>query len=252
MAAALVASLAPAGGAWGAATEPVLVFAAASTRDAMTEAIGKSRDAARIRVSFAASSTLARQIVSGAPADLFLSANRRWMDYLERSGLIVAETRFDLLRNRLVLIAPIASGLHIRIGTGFPLVTALGDGWLAIADPGHVPAGIYARQALTRLGVWQTVRRRTARAGDVRAALALVERGEAAAGIVYGSDARASRHVRVIDVFPTASHDAIAYPVALVAGRGSGTARRFLAFLKSAAAARIFARHGFTAAERRQ
>ncbi len=255
---AVLAMLAIAGDALGAAPGAVLVFAAASTADAMTRAGAAHRAASGggggpIRFSFAASSTLARQIENGAPAGLFVSANRNWMDYLSRRGLIVTGSRVDLLHNRLVLIAPLSSPLGIRIGPGFPLAAALGDGRLAIADPAHVPAGIYARQALTRLGIWRDVRLRTARAGDVRAALALVERGEAVAGIVYASDAMASRNVRTLDVFPRDSHDAIAYPAALVKANDSIAARRFLNFLKSAPAQAIFARHGFEArGERRR
>ena len=225
----------------------VLLFAAASTASAVSEVIalyaaGKGE---RVRASFASSGTLARQIALGAPANVFLSANRRWMDYLDRRRLIVSGSRLDLFGNRLVLIAPKASAIVLAIGPGFALLRALGDGRLAVADPAHVPAGLYARQALTALGVWDAIAPRTARAGDVRGALALVARGEVPAGIVYATDLRVSRRVRLIGTFPPSSHTPITYPAALVAGQDTRAAHRFYVFLMSGAALRVFARHGF-------
>lgn len=245
--AALVAALASA--AVPMAHAEVLLFAAASTGDAVGEVIalyaaGKGE---RVRASFASSGTLARQIALGAPANVFLSANTRWMDYLAKRRLIVSGSRLDLFGNRLVLIAPEASEIELAIGPGFPLLRALGDGRLAVADPAHVPAGIYARQALTALGVWDAIAPRTARAGDVRGALALVARGEAPAGIVYATDLRVSRRVRLIGTFPPSSHAPITYPAALVAGHDTQAAHRFYVFLMSDAALRVFARHGFAA-----
>ncbi len=229
-------------------TGDVLIFAAASTAEAINAVniLYAELYGARARAVFAASSALARQIANGAPADVFLSANRKWMDWLAAKGDIVAASRRDLFGNRLVLVAPRGSDLRIRIERGFPLGRLLGAGRLALADPRHVPAGIYAKQALTALGAWQKVGRRAARARDVRGALALVERGEAPAGIVYATDARISTRVRIIGTFPAATHAPIVYNAALVRGRDHGAARKFFAFLSSPPARATFARHGFT------
>ncbi len=241
-AAALLAAVHPASGA------TVTVFAAASTAGAVAEVAALFEDLGwgRAVASFAASSTLARQIANGAPADIYISASPEWMDYLAGEAAIEAASRRDLLANRLVLIAPADSDLALDIGPAFPLPEKLGDGWLAMGDPDHVPAGIYAKAALTRLGVWPGVARRVARTQDVRAALALVERGEAAAGLVYATDAAISDRVRVVAAFPASSHPPITYPTAIVAGRGRPEVRRFFDFLASPEAAAVFARHGFT------
>lgn len=241
--AAVLAAAAPAAARAG----DILIFAAASTLDAVGEvgALYSARGGARVRTVFAASSVLARQIASGAPANVFLSANRRWMDWLVAQGKIVAGSRRDLLGNRLVLVVPRARPGRIVIGPGFKLVEFLGDGRLALADPDHVPAGIYARQALENLGVWDAVGRRAARTGDVRGALALVGRGEVPAAIVYATDARISEKVRIAGSFPPSSHAPIAYAAALVAGRDSRQAQAFFAFLVSPPAGAVFARHGF-------
>ncbi|TLZ14712.1 MAG: molybdate ABC transporter substrate-binding protein, partial [Gammaproteobacteria bacterium] len=195
-----------------AATEParreLLVFAAASLSDALEE-VGRAFTAAtgvRVAASYAASSVLAKQIEAGAPADAFFSADVAWVDYLEKRGLIQPSSRRDVLRNTLVLIAPADSTLRLRIAPGFDLAGALKGGRLAIADPDSVPAGEYARAALTRLGVWSRVSDRAVRGENVRAALAYVARGEAPLGIVYRTDAQAERRVRVVDVFPEDSH----------------------------------------------
>lgn len=226
----------------------VLVFAAASTAgslDAVADAFAR-RGHARPRLSFAASSALARQIDAGAPADIFLSADEEWMDFLARRSVIVAESRRDLLGNRLVLVAPADTTWRLSIAAGFDLAGALGgDGRLAMGDPDHVPAGIYGRAALVRLGAWDGVAARAVRAADVRAALVMVERGEAAAGVVYATDARLARRVRIVDTFPADSHPPIAYPMAIVAGRDRPEARAFAAFLRSPEAAAIFERAGF-------
>lgn len=225
----------------------VLVFAAASTAEAVSavSALYERRGGATARTVFAASSALARQIANGAPADLFLSANRKWMDWLAARDRIVAASRRDLFGNRLVLVVPRNSDLKFRIRPGFPLAEGLGGGRLALADPDHVPAGIYARQALIRLGVWDAVGRRAARTRDVRGALALVERGEAPVGIVYATDAGISKKIRIAGRFPLSSHAPIAYTVALVKGRDSAAARAFHAFLISKPALAVFAGHGF-------
>lgn len=245
---AVAAMSSPAPAAQSPAAGGVLVFAAASTAEAVSAvgALYERRGGATARTVFAASSALARQIANGAPADLFLSANRKWMDWLAARDRIVAASRRDLFGNRLVLVVPQSSTLKFRIRPGFPLARKLGSGRLALADPDHVPAGIYARQALAWLGVWDAVGRRAARARDVRGALMLVERGEAAAGIVYATDARISRKIRVAGRIPPASHPPITYTAALVQGRDSEAARAFYTFLASRTALGIFARHGFT------
>ncbi len=234
----------------GLAGERVLVFAAASTVEALDASIARYRKTAAddIRISFAATSALARQIEHGAPAALFLAANVAWMDRLEGKGLIVKDSRKTLFGNRLVLIAPRDSKLSIQLAPKLDLGARIGTGnRLAVADPDHVPAGIYARAALEALGMWRAVSARLARTRDVRAALALVARGEAAAGIVYGTDALASRKVRVLDLFPRASHPPIRYPLAIVAGQDRPAVRALWRFLLSPEAATIHARHGFTA-----
>ena len=239
-------------GSAGPAAAAVLVFAAASTGTAIDDVVSRfaGRDDDPVRASFAGSSALAQQIANGAPADIYVSANRQWMDFLSREKAIVAASRVDLLSNRLALVVPAASPLALSIASDFPLVRALGDGRLALGDPDHVPAGMYARAALKSLGVWDAIAAKLAPTANVRAALALVERGEAAAGIVYATDARVTRRVRVIGLFPTDSHPAIVYPAAIVTGRERAPVRRFFEFLTSAEAATVFARHGFVAVAR--
>lgn len=227
----------------------VLVFAAASLKDALEATIAASPDAAAITASYASSSVLARQIEQGAPADVFISASREWMDYLAERDLIRADTRADLLGNGLVLVAPAASELALEIAPGFDLAGALGGGRLAMGDPDHVPAGIYGRAALEGLGVWQAVESQVARADNVRAALALVARGEAPLGIVYTSDAIADPGVRVVGSFPEDSHPPIVYPVAVLAGSERPAAVELVDFLKSPTAAPVFERFGFTLLE---
>jgi molybdate transport system substrate-binding protein len=225
----------------------ILVFAATSTTGAVDEIteIYASRGLGEVRAAFAGSSALARQIVAGAPADIYISANPEWMDYLAGEHAIVPESRVDLVTNELVLIAPADSRLSLRIGFGFPLAEGLDGGRLAIGDPDHVPAGIYAKAALIDLGVWPALIDRLALTADVRAALALVERGEAPAGIVYATDVAISSHVRVVGAFPVDSHSPISYPAAVVADRDRPEVRSFFAFLTSAEAAAVFARYGF-------
>lgn len=224
--------------------EPLTVFAAASLTEALG-AVGRAytrRTGQPVRFSFEASGAAARQIAAGARADLFVSADARWMDDLQKRELVRA--RRDLLGNRLALIAPAGSGVRLRIAPGFPLAAALGRGRLAIGEPLSVPAGTYARQALTRLGVWSAIAGRLAPAQDVRGALAYVARGEAPLGVVYASDAAAEPRVRVVGVFPAASHAPIVYPAAVLRGAGAG-APAFYRFLGGAEARAIFARHRF-------
>ncbi len=224
---------------------PVTVFAAASLTDALETALAdlERREGIACRVSFGASSTLARQILAGAPADLYLSANRLWMDELERAGRLEAGTRRDLLGNELVLVLPRDAAAAPVLAPGRDLGAQL-DGRLAVADPEHVPAGLYARQGLVSLGLWQGVRDRLAVAADVRGALAFVARGECPAGVVYATDAAVEDGVRVGAVFPVGSHDLIVYPGAVLAGAGPD-ARRVLDWLAGPAALAIFTRAGF-------
>ncbi len=225
----------------------LLVFGAASLSDALEEADRTFTAATHIpvRASYAASSTLAKQIDAGARADVFFSADRQWMDYLEQRSLLRSGTRRDVLGNALVLIAPADSAVQLKIVPGFALVAALGSGRLASADPDSVPAGLYARAALTQLGVWEAVAPRLARAENVRAALAYVARGETPLGIVYRTDAAAEKRVRVVDVFPEDTHPPIVYPAALTSV-AQPQAAQYLAFLEGHSAGEIFARYGFT------
>lgn len=225
----------------------VTVFAAASLQESLTEAGGLwSRGAGTpVRFSFGASSAIARQISQGAPADLFLSADLEWMDWLAQRRLIIEASRRDLLSNTLVLIAPARSKTTLTVRRGMPLARALGSGRLAVADTAAVPAGRYARAALTSLGVWPSVANRLLPAESVRNALAYVARGEAPLGIVYATDARAEPKVRVVGAFPAGSHPAIVYPAALVATSRHRGAASLLGFLQGPAASAVFRRHGF-------
>jgi molybdate transport system substrate-binding protein len=230
--------------------EQVTVFAAASTTPALTEAVERyeaspAAEGDTVRLVFAASSTLAKQIVEGAPADLFLSASPAWMDYLAERQAIEPSSRYDLLGNRLALIAPKDRPFDLAVKPGFPLAEALDGGRLAMGDPAHVPVGIYAKTALEQLGVWPVLAARTARAADARAVLALVARGEATAGVVYQSDVQAGAGIGLVGLFPLESHPPIVYPLAVVAGRGSPAVERVYRFLRAAEAQAVFQRHGF-------
>jgi len=233
------------------ATEPetITFFAAASTTDVVTEVcrlFGEQKLGTTVP-SFASSSTLAKQIDNGAPADIYISANQKWMDYLAKKGRIDPATRFDLLGNRIVLIAPLDSDLDtVQLVPGFDLAGLLKDGHLAMGDPDHVPAGLYGKAALESLGAWQGVEKHVAGAATVRAALALVERGEVPLGVVYATDAAISRKVKVVAIFPQESHPPITYPVAIVSGRQTAQVDRFISFMKSDQARAIFERAGFT------
>lgn len=226
----------------------VTVYAAASLTNVL-QAVGAEYTRASgvpVKFSFAASSVLARQIEVGAPADVFVSADREWMDYLEQRGAIAAATRANVLGNRLALIAPADSRVELAIAPHFALGRALGSGRLATGDPDTVPAGRYARAALTALGVWSAVEDRLVRADDVRAALAFVARGEAPLGIVYFTDARADRRVRIVGLFPEGTHPPIVYPVALTKSARPAAAG-LVAFLRSPAARAAYERAGFAA-----
>jgi molybdate transport system substrate-binding protein len=230
-----------------AAAAPPVVLAAASLQEALTEAADVWTRAGHERpvISFASSGALAKQIDAGAPADLFLSADEPWMDDVAGRKLIRPGTRVTLLTNRLVLIAPVTTRGRVAIRPGFPLARLLGTGRLAIGDPASVPAGKYGREALTKLGVWGSVEAKVAAADNVRSAMTLVERGEAPYGIVYATDALASKGVRVAGAFPPASHTPITYPIALLTASASAEAEPFRRFLLSAPAKAIFRRHGF-------
>ncbi|MDX9788075.1 MAG: molybdate ABC transporter substrate-binding protein [Desulfobacterales bacterium] len=231
-----------------AASESVMVFAAASTTNAVTEIGERFKSATKIAVvpSFASSSALAKQIENGAPAAVFISADNQWMDYLQEKKLIDPTTRSGLLSNRIVLVAPADSPLKMDMLPGLNLSGALGENRLAMGDPDHVPAGIYGKKALETLGVWESVKDRIARTNDVRSALVLVERGESPLGIVYATDAAITAKVRIAGIFPENTHPPIVYPVALVAGNKTAAAEAFLAFLKGREARAIFEKYGFS------
>lgn len=226
-----------------------LVLAAASLQEAMTEAanVWAASKHPRPVLSFAGSSSLARQILAGSPADLFISADEAWMDHVAAKGLLRPGMRTSFLSNRLVLISPRDRKTRLAVLPNFPLARALGNGRLAMADPDAVPAGRYGKAALTRLGVWPGVSRKVARAESVRAALALVERGAAPFGIVYATDARASRKVRVVGVFPPNTHAPITYPIATLKSATNRQTEAFRRFLLSREGKAIFVRHGFIA-----
>lgn len=236
-----------------AANEPVLVFAAASLTEVL-QALARQGGFTGVRFSFAATSTLARQIEQGAPAHVFISADTAWMDLLQKAGQLVAGSRRDLAGNRLALIEPARAGtaaslappetaeaVRLRIDTAM----AFQDARIATGDPAHVPVGRYAQAALQSLSRWDAVAPRLARADNVRAALVLVERGEVPLGITYRSDAQASTRVWIAALFPAGSHPPIRYPAALLRGAGPG-AQRFLDHLSSAQARPLWEAAGFT------
>jgi molybdate transport system substrate-binding protein len=229
------------------APKPITVFAAASLTDALKEvsdAYTKS-GGVPVRLSFAASSALARQIEAGAKADVFFSADTDWVDYLQQRSLLNPESRRDVLMNRLVLIAPSDTSVPLRIAPNFPIGAALGKSRLATGDPDSVPVGRYARNALSALGVWGDVADRVVRADNVRVALAYVARGEAKLGIVYETDALIEKKVKVVDVFPPSSHLPIVYPIAVTRG-ATPNANGYAAFVAGAEATAIFKKYGFT------
>jgi len=224
----------------------ITVFAAASLKEALSdvESAWAAQSGHHGALSFAASSTLARQIEAGSPADVFISADVDWMDYLDKRKLIDHRTRRDLLGNHLVLVEPASSRVSVAIGPNFNLLDSLHGGRLAVADPGSVPAGKYAKAALSSLGVWNAVADHIAPAENVRAALAYVARSDCPLGIVYTTDALAEPQVRIAGTFPDATHPPIVYPVAAVAG-GKPLGVQFIRFLEGSRAATIFRAHGF-------
>jgi molybdate transport system substrate-binding protein len=224
----------------------VTVFAAASLKNALDDIAAEYRreTGQRVSVSYAASSALARQIEQGAPAEVFVSADLDWMDYLEQRNLIKPETRRNLLGNRIVLVAPAETAKLVELKPG-ALAGTLGRGRLAMAAAASVPGGKYGKAALENLGLWKEVADRIAEAENVRAALTFVSRGEAPLGIVYETDARAEPKVAIVARFPETSHPPIVYPAALTVSARSEGSNRFLAVLRDPKSAAIFAREGF-------
>jgi molybdate transport system substrate-binding protein len=240
----LFAFAAPAG-----AKDRITVFAAASMKNALdhaNEAFGRD-----VSVSYAASSTLAKQIEAGAPADIFISADLDWMAYLSQRKLVKEETRTDWLSNRIVLVAAKGLAKPVEIGPDLDLASLLAGGRLAIGEPISVPAGKYAKAALEKLGLWSGVENNVASAESVRAALALVSRGEAPYGIVYQTDAAADPNVAVVATFPAESHPPIIYPIAILSESNSPDAATYLDYLTSEKAAPFFEREGFTMVKKR-
>ena len=227
--------------------DEVVVFAAASLKNAL-DAVAADYQAATgntVTISYGGSNALARQIIEGAPADIFISAAETWMDEVEKAGLVVEGTRADLLGNTLVLVAHGKDAAPVKIGPGFDLAGLLGDGKLSMAMVDSVPAGQYGKASLASLGVWDGVEASVAQSENVRAALVLVSTGEAPYGIVYASDAIADETVTVVGTFPKDSHKPIIYPAALLSGAADEADRTFLEALSADAADAKFAEQGF-------
>ena len=227
--------------------EPLVVFAAASLTDAIGEVSNEfTRETGiQIRPSFAASSALAKQIESGAPVGVFFSADQEWMDYLQERKLLAPGTRRDVLANKLVVVVPADSTVSsVKLDSGASLVAAVGKSRIATGDPDSVPVGKYAKAALTKLGAWDQLAPQLVRAENVRSALAFVARGEAPFGIVYLTDARIEKRVKLAGTFPADAHPPIRYPIAVTA-KGDANARRFVTFVSGRQAAAIFEKHGF-------
>ena len=233
-----------------AASAKVTVFAAASMTDALQQVAkdyAKQNPKNEVVFSFASSSTLAKQIEEGAPADIFVSASNKWMKYLSEKDLTVKETEKVLVGNDLVLIAPAKSAVNSLDIAKAEWINALKDSYLSVGDPAHVPAGQYAEEALTKLNLWDKVQDRLARAKDVRGALALVERAEAPYGIVYSTDAKISQQVKTVAVFPADSHKPVVYPVSILKDHDNTDSRDFLKYLESDAAKKVLVGYGFSA-----
>ena len=227
---------------------PVTIFAAASMKTALdaVAAAWKAETGKATSIVYASSASLARQIDYGAPADIFISADLTWMDYLDKAKLIRPGTRRNLLGNALVLIEPSNSSADLKIAPGFDLAGATGDSKVAVCAITSCPGGIYAKQALESLGVFAKVEPKLAQADNIRTALTLVSRGEAKFGIVYATDAKADPKVKVVGTFPESTHSPIVYPAALVATSKSPNAAAFLAYLSSQTASNILTEQGFS------
>jgi molybdate transport system substrate-binding protein len=227
----------------------LVIFAAASLKNALDEIATtwtKETGKPAPRISYAASPALAKQMEQGAPADLFISADTDWMDYVEKKELIKKDTRVNLLGNKIVLIAPKDSKGAVEIKPGFDLAKALAGGKLAVANVDAVPAGKYGKAALEKLGAWNGVKDNVAQAENVRAALLLVARGEAPLGIVYSTDAAAEPNVRIVGVFPAGSYPPVIYPAAVTKESKTADGKLFLDYLKSSKARPAFEKQGFT------
>ena len=224
-----------------------IVFAAASMKTALdaVAAAWKAQAGKIVSIAYASSATLAKQIEQGAPADIFISADLKWMDYLEKARLVRAGTRQNLLGNKLVLIEPGDTDVKLKIAKGFDLAGAVDDGKIAVCMIDLCPAGIYAKEALEYLGVFAGVEPKLAQVDNVRNALTLVSRGEAKFGIVYATDAKADPKVKVVGTFPGSSHSKIVYPAALIAASANPDAALFFAYMTSEAATKIFLEQGF-------
>lgn len=228
--------------------DEVVVFAAASLTNALTEVAEafSAKTGHTVKPSFAASSALAKQIEQGSPANVFASADLKWMDYLTKAKLINPDTRFNLLGNTLVLIAPLDSKQDkIALDAKTDIAALAGSGRIATGNPDSVPVGLYFKQAMQNAGQWPAVEGKVAGAASVRAALALVERGEVPFGVVYGTDAAVSKKVKVVGTFPGTLHDPITYPFGLVAGNETPVAKQFLEYVRSDYAKGVFAKYGF-------
>ena len=249
LAAAVVLGISPMTGAAQAQPKDLVIFAAASLKNALDEAAAawvKDTGKPAPKISYAASNALARQLEQGAPADLFLSADLDWMDYAASKNLIKPETRVSLLANRIALVAPSDSTAAVTLAPGVDLTAALGQGRLAMGNVDSVPAGKYGKAALEKLGGWDKVKDKVAQADNVRAALLLVSRGEAPLGIVYTTDAAADPKVRVVATFPEDSHPPIIYPVAVTKDATNPDAAGFLTYLRGAGPKAAFEKQGFT------
>lgn len=230
------------------AQEQITVFAAASLKNALDDTNAAFTKATGVKVvaSYEASSALAKQIEAGAPADIFISADLRWMDYAAGKKLIKPDTRLNLLGNKLVLIAPKDSKIdHVAIAKGFDIAKLAGDGRIAVADVKAVPAGLYAKAALEKLGSWAAAEPKLAQAENVRATLAFVARGETPIGIVYETDAKVEPKVKIIGTFPDDSYPPVTYPVAATAN-AKADALKYLQFLRGNGAKTIFEKYGFS------
>ncbi|MCE6074877.1 molybdate ABC transporter substrate-binding protein [Agrobacterium vitis] len=231
-----------------AADQSLTVFAAASLKETMSKIADdwKAETGREVKLSFAASSALAKQIDEGAPADLFISADLNWMDHLDKGGELVPGSRVNLLGNRIVLVAASSSTITTKIAPGFDLAGLLGDERLAMGNVASVPAGVYGKAALENLGVWANIKDKVAQADNVRAALLLVSRQEAPLGIVYETDARVDPAVKILDRFPENSHPAIVYPAGVLKASTNPDAKAFLAYLQQGKASKVFRTAGFT------
>jgi len=225
-----------------------VIFAAASMKTALDAiaAAWEAKTGKKVAISYASSGVLAKQVEQGAPADIFISADTKWMDYLDKAKLLKSGTRRNLLGNELVLVEPANDNVALKIKPGFDLAKETGDSKIAVCTINSCPGGIYAKQAFEKLNVWKEVEPKLAQADNIRTALALVARGEAKFGVVYSTDAKAEPKVKVVDVFPSSSHEPIIYPVAVISSSKNADAAAFLAFMTSQAATKILVDQGFT------